>query len=61
MKEKAIPHNEDATSNKTLSKPGKGKIGDGGKANGLFKSYISSATLKSSYYHIIIVYVGSML
>lgn len=49
-------NNEDAAFIETLSKPGKRKkwkeIFDKGKSKGLFKSYKSSATLKSSYYHI---------
>lgn len=47
---------EDAEFIETCSKPGKRKrwreIFDKGKANGLFRSYKSFATLKSSYYHI---------
>lgn len=47
---------DDAEFIDSLSKPGKrkkwGEIFDKGKAIGLFKSYKSSATLKSSYYHI---------
>lgn len=47
---------EDAEFIETCSKPGKRKrwreIFDKVKANGLFKSYKSPATLKSSYHHI---------
>ncbi|GAA5814903.1 hypothetical protein MFLAVUS_008406 [Mucor flavus] len=47
---------EDAAFIEALSKPGKrrrwGEIFAKGKANGLFKSYKSPDTLKSSYYHI---------
>jgi hypothetical protein len=46
----------DAKFIESLNEPGKNKkwkeIFDKGKAKGLFKSYNSSATLKSSYYHI---------